>query len=70
MVAANFDFHWITQRGEADKLDGSSDKQTHFEEPTSLAWIKFDFGDRGRSADFERSQRLTFRRHIRPLSGA
>jgi hypothetical protein len=58
VVAADFDFDWVAERGEANQLHGRADEQAHFEQTTALIGAEFDFANGAGSADFQRGQGL------------
>ena len=58
VVAADFDFDRIAERGETDQLHGRTDQQAHFEQTTALIGAEFDFANGASSADFQRGQGL------------
>ena len=58
VIAADFDFDRIAERGETDQLHGRTDQQAHFEQTTALIGAEFDFANGAGSADFQRGQGL------------
>jgi hypothetical protein len=50
IVTADFDFHRIAQRGEANKFDFGADQQTHFHQARAAGRRDFDFRDSGNDA--------------------
>jgi hypothetical protein len=45
MIAPDFDLHRISERREANELNGSADQQTHLQQTPALVGGNFDFQD-------------------------
>ena len=58
MIAANLDFNGITQRREADQLDGSSDEKAHFHQARTAGRGDVDLCDAARGTGGQRAQWL------------
>jgi len=63
MVAANFDFHWITEGREANQFDRRADEHSHLQKASSVLRRNFDLGHRAASTDGQRTKGLGFARH-------
>src|SRR6266853_5742782 len=58
IVTTNLDLNGIAHGGEANQLDRSAHQEAHLHETRPALGRQFDFGDRGRRAESDGSQRL------------
>src|SRR5205823_4226887 len=63
VVAADFDFQGVAERGETDQFDGGPNEQTHLQQAGAVFGRDFDFGDGPKTADGEGGQRAGFGGH-------